>query len=1009
MPRLHVSAACLLLLIAGAAHAQITGGAFTGLVTDASGAVVADARIEARNVATNVASTTSTNEQGLYDFPLLPAGRYVISVEKPGFQRATTGELQLNSGNRPKIDVALKIGEVSQSVEVLSAVPLVNATSQSLGTVVDSQKVRDLPLNGRTFTQLLVLQPGVSMSGGNANRGGVELNGSSGLGNNWLMDGVDMSFGENNGVGIGGVGGSGTVINSLSIEALEEFKVTTNAFSAEYGRATGGVINLTTKSGTNQYHGTLLYFMRNDKLDANNYFSNRSRLGKPPLRHNQYGGNFGGPVIKNKLFFFYNFEGDTIRRGRTISGTVPTPLYLGLLKNSKMREHLSKMPSTFEPTANPWIGQHFRNDRQKVNEVTHIGRVDYNIGSHRLSGRMNYNTQDVFNPQLREDVRQQFPLRQRNVMGSDFWVISPRTSIEMRVGFNRTGVIRGPDDGRQKPGPQAGYVSIAGLTGGSDLQDQLGTFTDVYTGVANLTHIRGAHTFKAGVEIRSTDSYRDQFGNPRNYYNSLQDAIDDKPFQVEMYFGNPKGGYQFKGYAAYLQDDWRVSRRLQLNLGLRYEYYQPFSGPIGLASRDPLGPRGKKGDAVWNADRNNFGPRLGLVWDVFGTSKTIMRLGAGMTYIGPQPFFFYDAAWISARVPFAPQVSVIDIPPSLQPVTFPFPISFIQAVRQDPSLVPNGLQPGLLAPDPAHRDEYALQGNYSIQQQVSSTMAVQASYVLNRAAKLYSSRLINPINPATGRRDVGQDIGAAWLQDFGANMTYHALQLSANKRLSKGLNFDFYYTLSKGMQYNNADNSFVRDSITQDFNWIAGSRGPKVTDVRHRVTAVYSYEIPAGAFARNGVAKTMFGGWTVQGIMGYRAGFPLNVVTGRDNVGTGRPDGQRPDAVSGQDPYLAASDRLLLLNRAAYDFDTVRTQRRYGNLGYNTVRGPGAFTWDASVNKWFTIREGHRLNFRFEMFNWMNHTVLGNPSTNGVDANFGRVTGVAVDPRNIQFGLKYLF
>ncbi len=1002
-------AAVLALTYVSSMPAQITGGSFTGIVTDGTGAVVANAKVEVRNVATNAINNTETTAQGLYEFPLLPAGRYIISVEQTGFQRATTAELQLNSGNRAKIDIALKIGEVSQSVEVVNTIPLVNATSQALGTVVDSQKVRDLPLNGRTFTQLLVLQPGVSLSGGNANRGGVELNGSSGLGNNWLMDGVDMSFGENNGVGIGGVGGTGTVINSISIEALEEFKVTTNAFSAEYGRATGGVINLTTKSGTNQYHGTLLYFLRNDKLDANNFFSNRARLGKPPLRHNQFGGNFGGPVIKDKLFFFYNFEGAIIRRGRTISGAVPTPTYLGLLKNTKMRDHLANMPKTFEATANPWIGQHFRNDRQKVNEETHIARVDYNLGSHRLSGRINYNNQDVFNPQLREDVRQQFPLRQRNVMVSDFWVLSPRTSIDARFGFNRTSVIRGPDDGRQKPGPQAGYVSIGGLTGGSDLQDQLGTFTDVFSGVANITHIRGSHTFKAGTEVRDTDSFRDQFGNPRNYYNTLQDAIDDRPFQVEMYFGNPKGGYAFKNYAFFVQDDWRVNRRLQLNLGVRYEFYQPFKGSIGLATRDPLGPRAKKGDPLWNADRNNFGPRFGLVLDTFGNGKTIMRLGAGMTYIAPQPFFYYDAAWIGERVPFAPQVAVIDIPASLQPVTFPFPVSFIQSVRENPTLVPRGLQPGLLAPDPARRDEYALQGNYSIQQQVSATLAVQASYVLNRAVKLYGSRLINPINPATGRRDVGQEIGAAWLQEHGANMTYHALQLATNKRLSKGLNFDFFYTLSKGMQYYNADNAFVRDGGTQDFNWIAGSRGPKVTDVRHRATAVYSYEIPAGAFAKTGLLNGMFGGWTVQGIMGYRAGFPLNVVTGRDNVGTGRPDGQRPDAVPGQSPYVTTSDRLQVLTRAAYDFDTVRLQRRYGNLGYNTIKGPGAFTWDASINKWFTIREGHRLNFRFEMFNWMNHTVLSNPTTNGSAANFGQITGVAVDPRNIQFGLKYLF
>ena len=323
--------AFLLAIFIGILPAQITGGSFTGLVTDPSGAVVAAAEVVARNVATNVSSLSETTDAGYYEFPLLPAGRYVLTVQKQGFQRATTAELP-EQRNAPE-DRHYAESRRGQSVDRGGErTPLVNATSQSLGVVIDSQKVTDLPLNGRTFTQLLVLQPGVSLSGGNANRGGVELNGSSGLGNNWLMDGVDMSFGENNGVGMGGVGGSGTVINTISVEALEEFKTTTNAFSAEYGRATGGVIALTTKSGTNDYHGTLLYFMRNDKLDANNFFANRQDLGKPPLRHNQFGGNMGGPIISEKLFFFYNYEGAIIRRGRTISGLtshyrVPQPVH----------------------------------------------------------------------------------------------------------------------------------------------------------------------------------------------------------------------------------------------------------------------------------------------------------------------------------------------------------------------------------------------------------------------------------------------------------------------------------------------------------------------------------------------------------------------------------------------------------------------------------------------------------------------------------------------------------
>jgi len=657
MSRIHVFAtvSMLLLLLSGATHAQITGGSFTGLVTDPSGGVVPDAAVEARNVATNVTNNTVTTESGYYEFPLLPAGRYVISVRKNGFQKAITAGLVLNSGTRPRIDFALQLGEVSQEVEVVSEMPLVNATSQSLGVVIDSQKITDLPLNGRTFTQLLILQPGVSLTGGNANRGGVELNGSSGLGNNWLMDGVDMSFGENNAVGVGGAGGSGSVINTISIEALEEFKTTTNAFSAEYGRATGGVIALTTKSGTSNYHGTLFHFLRNDKLDANNFFANRSGLGKPPLRHNQFGGNLGGPIMRDKLFFFYNYEGAIIRRGRTLTGGVPTPAFLNQVTNPLLRKHLEGLPSTFEPTSDPLLGQHFRNDRQKVNEHTHFWRGDYNEGGHRFSGRYNWNYQDILDPQLRLDLYYAYPLRQKNLMVSDYWVASPSMSNEVRFGMNRVSMVRGASDGRAQPGhPNGGGQAVIPGIGYTDDQENLGIFTTSWTGLDNFSYIHGAHTTKMGFEVRYMDSLREQFGSVALFYNSIQDAIVDNPREAEMYFGNPSGGYTSTAYSAYFQDDWRVSRRLQLNLGVRYEYYTPLRGSIGLATSDPFGPRGKKGDPLWDPDRNNFGPRFGLVFDMFGNTRTILRAGGAVrtSTISPAPSGLKSRTYGIASRPF---------------------------------------------------------------------------------------------------------------------------------------------------------------------------------------------------------------------------------------------------------------------------------------------------------------------------------------------------------------------
>ncbi|MFN0171377.1 MAG: TonB-dependent receptor domain-containing protein [Bryobacteraceae bacterium] len=1019
MSHAKLYAALAALLLSGTIHAQITGGSFTGLVTDPSNAIIADAEVEARNVATNVASRTVTTASGYYEFPLLPAGRYVISVRKSGFQKATTAELVLNSGTRPRVDLALQIGEITQSVEVVGATPVVNASTTDLGVVVDAPKIRELPLNGRTFTQLLALQPGYNTGSATAGRGGVELNGLSGLGNNWLMDGIDMSLGENNGVGQASIAGTGTVINTVSIEALEEFKTTSGAFSAEFGRATGGVINLTTRSGTNAFHGTLFEFLRNDKLDANSYFSNRAGLRKPVLRHNQFGGNLGGPILRNRLFFFFNYEGARIRRATQVTGNVPTPALLSRVTNPALAKFLDFYPKTFEPTPNPLVGLHRRNDGQQVTEDTTLSRIDLNVASHRISYRLVWNDQQVSNPALPLKIRGFVPIPVRNWAVSDSIAISPTKFNELRFGYNHYPVARhtrstDPADNTTVPGLSVPLtrdgrcVAPAGLSAICTV-DSLAADTPTYMFVDNFTWIRGPHTFKTGFELRHIDSIRTQYGQGVwHFYNSLDDFAADRIDRLELPFGNPGGGYKFWTTAGYFQDDWRVTRRLQINLGLRYEYYTVFKGSIGLATRDPYGPRTNRGDPIWQPDRNNFAPRAGVIFDVFGSGKTILRLGGGITYGAPQPFFYYDAAWIDARVPFAPIVNVVDIPDSLKPLRFPFPDSFLEEVRKDPSRAPRGLTPGYLAADPGRRDEYSGQWNLSIQQAVTKTFAVQATYVGNRALKMYTSRLINPIDPRTGVRPRA-DIGPAWYQENGGRLWSHGLQLSANKRMSRGLTFDAFYTWSKTMQYHNADAAFTRDGGTQDPFNIAGSMGPKQGELRHRFTLVHSYEIPTLPGAQgHALGRAVLGGWTVQGILTARSGLPLNIVQGRDVVGNGNSGPQRPDAVGGVNPRVEGPDRLVWLTPAAFDGATPARERRFGSLGYNTARGPGGLNWDAAVHKFFPVREGHRVAFRFEMFNWMNHVVLNNPSVSLADPNFGRVTS-ASGGRNIQFGLKYVF
>src|SRR5579872_781033 len=375
----------LTLLFVHSLPAQIAGGSIVGSVVDSSGAAIVGARVTATNVATNEVQNISTNNVGYFEFPLLPAGNYVLEAQAPGFQTTKTSQFSLNSGTRPRFDLKLDVSQASESVKVEAVAPLVNSTTADLGVVIDQSKVEALPLNGRDFQQLVGLQAGVYSSPEtfNGQRGGIEFNGASAYGNNLLLDGVDMSFGENSasasdkaaGTEVGRAAGNatgngigrGSLINTISVEAIQEFKATGSAFSAEYGRATGGVLNVTTKSGSNQFHGELFEFFRNDALDSNSFFSNKAGLPKPALRWNQFGANLGGPIKRDKIFFFFNYEGAQAKQNEPQTGNVPTPLLLSMVTPA-IRQNLSLLPPPTSPTSNPFVGLNYHNSYRTNDE-----------------------------------------------------------------------------------------------------------------------------------------------------------------------------------------------------------------------------------------------------------------------------------------------------------------------------------------------------------------------------------------------------------------------------------------------------------------------------------------------------------------------------------------------------------------------------------------------------------------------------------------------------------------
>lgn len=726
------------------------------------------------------------------------------------------------------------------------------------------------------------------------------------------------------------------------------------------------------------------------------------RLRNPPLRWNQFGGNLGGPIRRDRLFFFFNYEGAIVRRGTTITGNVATPALLQQVTPA-IRETLSLLPSDFTPTSNPLIGLHRRNDQTRNDEHTYLARVDWLLGNHRISGRYNYNHQDLVNPRLMPAHPQVFPNRTHNLVLQDSFIISPTTLNELRLGFNRADLDRNHRGFDQL----SAFLSVTTGSLSASLLSFIHFTTNTYSVVDNLTHIRGRHTLKAGFEVRDVRSYRIQGGLPTHTYNNTADLIADRPSRISLIFNANKRNFT-TNYGFYAQDDWRVSPRFQLNAGLRYEYYTPLTGAFNVTGSDPFGAFGPSNREPYLAsDKNNFAPRLGLVWDVFGNQKLVARAGGGITYAPPQPIFYYDMAFSDPRVPFIASFAPTDVPSSVD-ISFPFPQSFVSQVAANPDLLPDSFILSRSIADFNREDEYAGQWNLSLQSALTQTLVVQASYVGSRGLHLYTTRAFNLIDPVTRQRP-RPDLGEVVFRENSANSSYHALQLSLNKKLGFGLTADVYYTYARAMQYGGADATLTTDGTVQDYNNVAGSYGPKAGELRHRFVSVYSYHVPTLPLVKDyALGRHVLGGWAFQGIITWRSGLPSDVVAGRDLVGSGRSTANRPDLVLGVDPYLKDTNALTWLNPAAFDVATPAAQKRFGSLGYNALRGPSGFTYDAALHKTFAITERQRLNFRFELFNALNHKVLGNPVSNRSNANFGKIQS-ASGGRNIQFALKYVF
>jgi len=956
-------------------------GTISGTVQDQSGAVVAGANVKAVNPATNFSRETTSATNGFYRFDQLPVGTYTISAEASGFKKSLTQNVALSVNDALTLDVKLEVGQVSEVVTVSEAPSAVNTETSVVGRTVDNRTLNDLPIlsgaNGRNPLALAPLQAGVMPAG---QVGPFSVNGQRAQSNNFLLDG-----GDSNDLAIN----VPDAVNGFSPDALQEFRILTNTYSADYGRNSGAIVALISKSGTNEYHGNLFHFFRNNKLNATPFFNNAAPTfvgpRKPQFNVNEFGGTIGGPLHlprfgeggpaiingKDRTFFFFSYLGFRRRQGVSQSATVFTNAQRTAIQNFGTPEAKALLALVPAPSSGATLFSVAGNS---------LDRDQFSIrGDHRFS-----ESNSMFVTFFNEDQTFTDPfafggstipgfgtsgdLRFTNVVVSDFHTFSPKTVNEFRfswhqrdtlsvVPVNKTtpadlgiqGIV--PDDAAAAGPPRIDVTG--GISFGNTIQGPQGRDDNTFQFVDNVNHNRGNHHFKFGGEYRSyyqnqtfdfinsglyqfTGVFSDPLGfdlgvlpglNP----NSAADlaASDFARGLAEAYIQNSDGTprYETQSYNFFVQDDWKISPRLTLNLGVRYELDKPLvdsEDRVNTFRRGqqstvfPTAPLGLvfPGDAgitrsTYQTDKNNFGPRVGFAWDVLGNSRLSLRAGYGLYYdtvISETTLQFLTAPPFAIQ-PFA-VCTTLDNPFAnalcSNPIAQPFP--FTPAQPGDAFDFASLGTISLTINDPDFKTPYSHQYNMNVQWEFMKNYMLEVGYVGTMGINLLTRREINPSllrqsgTNTAGNADVRRvfnqghpdnaDFGGAVFsnitdQETSANSNYNSLQVTLSKRFSDGFYFQNAYTWSHCI-----DNSSGLRSNTR-YSDPSADRGNCDQDIRHRNVLSYIYELPFYKDQKGFLGKVL-GGWQASGVTVFQTGTPFNITEPTDRslsgAGSDRPD-----------------------------------------------------------------------------------------------------------------------
>ena len=1089
--------ALLLLVAARPSAAQSVSGTILGTVSDSTGAVIAGAKVTILNEGTALTRTLVTDASGEYTAPSVPTGRYTVLAEIQGFKALTLSNIEVGVDQRVRIDLKLEVGAMTESVSIQAETPLVQTSSSELGTTVGNEEIEALPLNGRNFVNLTRTIPGVlrGIPGANIDGAGslawrasasFSANGQRPRDNNYMLDGVD-----NNETWLQ------TVVVFPSVDALDEFKLQTSTYSAEFGRSLGGVVNLQIKSGTNRLRGSAFEFHRNDALDANNFFNNKNNRDKPDFKQNQFGGTIGGAIFKDKTFFFTDYQGHRETQGQTALSTVPTlkmrsgdfselnrviydpanntPFQGNVIPGNRIDQVARNVLDQLYPEPNTGgtrqangqvINNYLANPVKERQDNQFDVKVDHNLSTNnRFFTRYSFEKTHRLQPASLPHGDAGFTfgagdgnIKAQSLAFNDTHTMKSNLLNEFRFGWSSIKFLNTSIDYGTNPAAAVGIpgININEVTSamtqmtfqnirnlGANGNQPLITNQNDFQVFDNVTWIKGKHTVKSGGsitwrsrEILNADSITGVFnfnnnmtsncaGLPAGCTVNSGTGFDVASFMLGLVNSKNRALFDAKPYtetrpeyALYVQDDFRATSRLTVNLGLRWDVYPPWievdnlqsnfdetTGKFVVASDDAVIAGVNVGRRLQTYSKGDLGPRLGFAYDLAGNGKTIVRGGFGV-------FWNFTPGGTSS--------SKAQNPPFLQSTTItPTPTAYgVNVLLKDglppppgvdPSRPPSGTTRSIF--DINFRDAYARQWNLNVQRSMGSNYMVELAVVGSQGRQMLLKGDPNQAPPVVGVSDsnVNRPYAAISpaLRTIGqvqaaGTLDYNALLVKFQRRFANNFSFLNSYTFGKAIDLNSDNDGLVTLTNVYDPQY---NRGPADYDITHTLSSNWIYELP---WAR----EKLYGGWQISGILTLRGGLPLTITNTQGVLSTGT--GNRPNRLCDGSLSNPTIDQWFDATCFAAPADNTGT---YGTSGRGIIRGPGSFNIDASLIKNTKIGR-FTTEIRFEAFNVLNHPQFGNPNTTFGNAAFGTISAMLSSPscslcgtveRQVQLGVKVRF